>query len=44
MRSEARTRWEPAAADLESSRITLTAGREKDISFVRKGVREGIAL
>ena len=28
MRSEARSRWELAAADLESARITLTAGRE----------------
>ncbi len=28
MRSEARTLWEPAEADLESARITLTAGRE----------------
>lgn len=44
MRSEARTRWEPAAADLESARITIAAGREKDISFVREAVREGIEL
>ncbi len=38
MRSEARNRWEPPAADLESARITLTAGREKDISFVPEGI------
>ncbi len=38
MRSEARTLWEPAEADLESARIALTAGREKDIPFVREGI------
>ena len=39
MRSEARTWREPAAADLESARITRTASREKDIPFVREGTK-----